>query len=178
MNKLKEGSPISLGLAITLVTVSLVLVSLVIWERRMTDQAYLSPKVLQVPSGPLAGATPDSHLGLKFTTARSSGNLTGLKGANAKCAAEYPGYRFCTTAGLNAAGGSLPDPLNFVNPFVGGWIQDDQAPTYNCNNWSTNDSDTHGGRLFVSGSTVSRWWLYRDGDQTCNTSLPLCCYHP
>lgn len=112
--------------------------------------------------------TPESYRGDFAKTERQTGDKI--------CNSIYPGYHFCTAQVLNLAGGNLPDPIKYSNPFVGGWVNSGQEPRLNCENWQSSSSETKGGRFYANGSTASRWWIISDSDRACDTVLPLCCY--
>ena len=136
----------------------------------------------------LNGSSGDAGFSIKFTSTLFRGdfvnqatgaNGTGqLKNGDDICNAAYPGYRFCDTATLNAAGGSLPDPIAYANPFIGGWANVSTAfsADKNCNDWHSASEDLKGTRFYANGSTASRWWILPDLDKSCDTLLPLCCY--
>jgi hypothetical protein len=110
---------------------------------------------------------------IKFTTKKFTGNIGSKSEGDKICNNEFSNYKFCTEEALNKLGGELPDPLKYVNPFVGGWIHSENN---NCQNWQSESENERAGRVYVSGSTVQRWWYYSPQDKTCNTKLPLCCY--
>lgn len=146
-------------------------------EQRVDSSFARMQRIGTLPSRVEPSAS--SNFSIKFTAARYPGNFaeSDPQAGNAICNTTYPGYSFCDSAILDAAGGSLPDPIAYINPFIGGWINiDAKDPSLNCDYWRSADPDKKGSRLFANGSTASRWWILSERDKSCNTELPLCCY--
>ena len=114
---------------------------------------------------------------LKFTAGAYMGRELSPEQADTICGTEYPGYEFCTASRIYHLGGELPDPITYASPFIGGWVNvDDVASTSlgpNC--WGKEDETAKGTRLYVPGSTASRWWTLEEGTATCSRSYPICC---
>ncbi len=128
------------------------------------------------PSSAIPSALPATNNNpfFKFTATTWTGDLGGNAGASQKCAQEFPGYTFCSWENISQAGGNLPDPITYANPFLGGWV-DSQQKTGTCDAWQSQKETDKGGKLFANGSTASRWWVHQPGYQECNRPQPICC---
>ena len=112
-----------------------------------------------------------------FTTSTFNGNLSGIQGAHAKCAAQFAGSHFCTSREYEQAGSAAPVPAS------GAWIDGaryissstpsasprDRETGYTCGSWRQT-SGYYSGSLIPTGeystSTVST---------SCSTVRPLAC---
>ena len=86
------------------------------------------------------GTCVGMFLDIRFTSAQSTGNLGGVGGADAKCAAEYPGYHMCRADELDEAGrsGCLPNPSQYRESR--GWMHNESASNFrNCDDWTKNN---------------------------------------
>jgi hypothetical protein len=112
-----------------------------------------------------------------FTTGTFNGNLGGIQGAHAKCAAQFAGAHLCTSREYEQAGSAAPVPA------AGAWIDGaryissstpsasprDRETGYTCGSWRQT-SGYYSGALIPTGeystSTVST---------SCSTVRPLAC---
>jgi len=147
-------------------------VSAPIDDKDAVNKAYLDA---QSGGGAGYGTCSGSFLDIKFTSAEYTGNLGGVAGATAKCAAEYPGYHFCQESEAKNFGknGCLP----ISNQYGGGeagWIDSDD---HNCANWTDGSKTT----ISASASVLrpSFWQVeYLGGNHTtgaCGVAFSIAC---
>lgn len=104
-----------------------------------------------------------------LTTEVYNGNLGGQAGADAKCHAEYPGFKFARSGSIlrNISGAAVTGtaPLAWVGSSVA-----KNNPAYDCAAWSSNSNLHSGARVDISTNTLS------EGPPVmCSGSLPLLC---
>jgi hypothetical protein len=102
------------------------------------------------------GTCDGDQLFVKFTATEYEGNLGGVAGADAKCAAEYPGYHFCQKTEFMDAGrtGCLPSPTQYKSG--GAWINYDDSVS--CSGWTAEFSY---GYVLATGE-YSQWMVETD----------------
>ncbi len=106
------------------------------------------------------------------TTARYEGNLGGISGADAKCATEYPGFKFARNAWMVAA--SMSTPMMPPNA----WLNHNSD---NCTGWTTNSGNGISTPLFRQGSyaTPNSHVDVAPQSNPCSNSFPIwCCNSP
>jgi hypothetical protein len=108
-----------------------------------------------------------------FTTATFAGNLGGHPGANQKCAAEYPGSHFCTSADYY-----LGEPKSYP-PASGAWVDYDRDAAGTRGSSACYQSTTAGGPWTNGTNTdyapyVDSTGYVLNGDN-CNLVKPLAC---
>lgn len=112
-----------------------------------------------------------------FTTQAFSGDLGGIRGAHAKCAAQYPGSHFCTDREYeNAAsptpvpaGGAWIDFARYISTSTPSATPRDRERDYSCGNWKVT-TGAYSGALDVYGS-----YLRSTVSTACATLRPLAC---
>lgn len=128
------------------------------------DQDVVTKKYLHDHLNNLGTCPEPPMLRIKFTPALyGTGDLDGLAGADAKCAAEYPGYHMCNESELNLYGmnGCLSRSDQFMS--FTGWVN---SAAYNCDNWENGISSIKkGSQLSVSSSG------WRMGTDKCSGSI-------
>ncbi|MFZ5442442.1 MAG: hypothetical protein ACOZQL_20705 [Myxococcota bacterium] len=123
------------------------------------------------------GAGNEGYSFAGFTVAAYTGDLGGIQGAHAKCAAEYPGAHLCTDREYEVVGSSVPVPA------AGAWIDfaryiSSSAPSstprdrdgnYSCGAWRQ-ASGAYSGALDPFGEYVRT-----TVSTACGTLRPLAC---
>ncbi len=118
------------------------------------------------------GTCTGTILDLRFTVATYNGNLGGIAGAEAKCAAEYPGYHFCQYAELRDAGLTGCLPIVGQYSLVSGWYNSVKdifsiSKPSTCKGW-TSSVGTHMSYLFANYGypgfpEFAGGWISEDG---------------
>jgi hypothetical protein len=112
-----------------------------------------------------------------FTTLTFNGNLGGIQGAHAKCAAQFAGSHFCTDREYEMAGSAAPVPSS------GAWIDGarnissstpsatprDRDTGYTCGSWKLTSS-AYSGSLLATGE-----YQATTASAACGTVRPLAC---
>lgn len=123
------------------------------------------------------GAGTEGYAFLGFTTASFSGDLGGLQGAHAKCAAQYAQAHLCTWREYELLGSAAPLPA------AGAWVDDARYPSsstpavsprdrensYACNNWRSS-TDSSAGFIDSQGIYTATYVA-----NACATARPLAC---
>ncbi len=108
------------------------------------------------------------------TSTRYNGNLGGLAGADAKCAAEFgPSFQFARNTSYIAAARMM---MELGSGFYYSWVGLTPDSGSTCGNWLSSASDYIGNVATTSynGSEVISF-----SNRDCNTMLPLwCCNAP
>jgi len=105
------------------------------------------------------------------TTQAYDGNLGGLAGADAKCAAEFPGFRFMRTPMnvLQVAGGTAGS-YGGSGQIPAAWTNE---KTNNCGNWTSNSSGY--GTTIAAFLNSSASYSEARPNQWCSSPTPLWC---
>lgn len=148
-------------------------VSAPIDDKDAVNKAYLDA---QSGGGAEYGTCSGSFLDIKFTSAEYTGNLGGVAGATAKCAAEYPGYHICRQSEFKDAGrrGCLPNVIQYflitsAGGGNGGWL-DTEYSGNSCVNL-TNEDYAHTGSLI----TISETWEIAGNSYVCVKPIHIAC---
>jgi hypothetical protein len=112
-----------------------------------------------------------------FTVQTYTGDLGGIRGAHAKCAAEYPGSHFCTDREYEQAASPAPVPAagawidfaRYISSSTPSGTPRDRDGSYSCGNWKLT-SGAYSGALDAFGS-YQRTTL----STACGTLRPLAC---
>jgi hypothetical protein len=99
-----------------------------------------------------------------------AGNLGGSVGANAKCAADFPGSSLCTASDFSRANPTTP-----VGGSVGAWVDNNrlssgERSTASCAGWTDGTTNYVGLQLLPTGITTTGTTA-----QYCNIARPLAC---
>jgi hypothetical protein len=137
---------------------------------------------LYLDGGALPAANNDGLTFVGFTSALSDGAMGGPIGANAKCAAEYPGAHLCTYREYTWAGSSLtPGTAGFwldgsfsSTSSSPNYYPRDRDSSYTCDNWRSNNGPTEYMRYYDAQGVSSGF-----GYNICNVPRQLaCCRSP
>ncbi len=106
------------------------------------------------------------------TRTRYAGNLGGVSGADAKCAAEFgTGWRF---ADLFSASSCISIPIDTsVSTYELPWYWAGGDGALSCNNWTNNDSGTNG--TYLSKQISSGVYFLGPAVRGCDNPWPLLC---
>ena len=121
--------------------------------------------------------SPQSAWFRGFTAQAYTGDLGGIRGAHAKCSAEFPGAHLCTDREYEQAGSAAPVPP------AGAWIDygryisssspsgtpRDREGSYDCSGWKVT-TGAYSGAIDVFGSYVRS-----SANAACGTVRPLAC---
>ena len=149
-------------------------VSAPIDDKDAVNKAYLDA---QSGGGAGYGTCSGSFLDIKFTSAEYTGNLGGVAGATAKCAAEYPGYHICRQSEFEDAGrrGCLPNVIQYflttsAGGGNGGWL-DTEYSGNSCVNLTNGEGYTNFGSLI----TISETWEIAWNSYLCVKPIHIAC---
>jgi len=107
------------------------------------------------------------------TRSRYNGNLGGVTGADAKCAAEFgTGWRFADLFSASSCI-SIGIETTMANTYEIPWYWAGADDAWSCGKWTTNDSGTNGSYLTrqISSGVYSLGPAFRD----CSNQWPLLC---
>ncbi len=106
------------------------------------------------------GTCDGDQLFVKFTAATYTGDLDGVGGANAKCAAEYPGYHFCQSDEWNVAGRAGCLPLVGQYGAIRGWWNGNVSypPNADCDDWTDSTITKHLYGTYLSSLEETGSW--------------------
>ena len=149
------------------------------WTLGTTGDTGTNLNAFGVPTGqvacnaikPLACCrVPSAVIFRGFTAAVFTGSIGGHLGANAKCAAEYPGSFFCTLSDFDKANPLAPPPAS------GAWIDSNRGAT----GTRTQNSCSSGGTSWTLGTTGDTGtnlnaFGVATGQLACNAIKPLAC---
>ena len=112
-----------------------------------------------------------------FTTLTFNGNLGGIQGAHAKCAAQFSGSHFCTDREYEQAGSAAPmppagawiDAARYISTSTPSASPRDRDNSYNCTSWRVS-TNAYSGALDVFGHYITT-----SLSTSCGTVRPLAC---
>lgn len=133
---------------------------------------------LDLPPAVSLGSSCDGiMLYVKFTPGYYyNGNLGGVAGANAICAASFPGYHFCdwnSEVWPKGLSGCLAPASGFLtSSYTAGWINSSQG----CNYWTWSSPISYYGYLFTLNDPAALGnWTFGSTTTRCDTTHPLAC---
>jgi hypothetical protein len=161
-------------------------VSAPIDDKDAVNKAYLDAQ--SGAGGTGYGTCVGAMLDIKFTAATYDGDLDGITGADAKCAAEYPDYHFCQYAEFEKAKLTGCLPLYDQYWLVSGWYDSAKSilsEPSNCNNWEKDSMGWQEQKSYLFGNYGLHWlgggWMSEDGGgfginyDYCEELYPLAC---
>jgi Collagen triple helix repeat (20 copies) len=130
--------------------------------------------VLYVDGGVVVVGSTSTPYFAGYTSTTYSGNLGGFVGANAKCAAEFPGSSLCTISDFQlsnptVATGGVGAWIDY-NRYSSGERNQSACADVNSQAWTVSTSTTAGAVVQPSG-----FYLSGGAGQLCNASRPLAC---